>query len=153
MFEANVVNTDFFCESEVTDLTDGVAVIRPSGEGSEGGAEQSWRFDRCFMLTGHGPSSALVDSVLSGDCAHDAESWESTTRPGCAQTTPAPPCLRVSVLSSLIAVCGARHAECTLWARCLPRTITLATSACSRSRYTRLPNYLGTGRRSRTARI
>ena len=29
MFEANVVNTEFFCESEVTDLTDGVAVIRP----------------------------------------------------------------------------------------------------------------------------
>ena len=85
MFEANVVNTEFFCESEVTDLTDGVAVIRPSGEGSEGGAEQSWRFDRCFMLTGHGPSSPLVDSVLSGDCAHDAESWESTTRPGCAK--------------------------------------------------------------------
>eukprot|EP01043_Picozoa_sp_COSAG02_P052115 COSAG02_NODE_5571_length_4222_cov_8.387339_1_plen_466_part_00 len=101
----------FFCNSEVSSLTDGIATIIPSdnaadpirdhsdnfqvpasvdaGTDGQGGddegavpAVRQWAFDRCFMLTGHGPSESLVEQVLHGDVTHDDETWEATSRPG-----------------------------------------------------------------------
>ncbi len=101
----------FFCDSEVSSLADGIATIIPSAnaadpirdhsdnfqisasvdaatEGQESDAESAvpavwqWAYDRCFMLTGHGPSKSLVEQVLHGDVTHDDETWEATSRPG-----------------------------------------------------------------------
>lgn len=105
----------FFCDSEVSSLTGGIATIIPSANaadpirdhsdnfqvsasvdagtdrqdcGQEGGDEgampsvRQWAYDRCFMLTGHGPSESLVEQVLHGDVTHDDETWEANSRPG-----------------------------------------------------------------------
>ena len=43
---------------------------------------RQWKYDRCFMLTGHHPSESLVQQVLHGDATHDDETWEAISRPG-----------------------------------------------------------------------
>ena len=45
-------------------------------------AVRQWKYDRCFMLTGHRPSESLVQQVLHGDTTHDDETWEAISRPG-----------------------------------------------------------------------
>ena len=61
------------------------AAAAAAGEEEEGDESapvaQQWAYDRCFMLTGHGPSESIVEQVLHGDVAHD-ETWEALTRPG-----------------------------------------------------------------------
>lgn len=99
-------SVEFFCECEASSFSNGVATIVPSEQEADpirdhsdnfqasaslpaakesvaplaGG--QTWQFDRCFMLTGHGPDARLVEHVLGGDCAHDDETWECKTREG-----------------------------------------------------------------------
>ena len=52
-------------------------------DGAEGTPDlREWAYDRCFMLTGHGPSESLVEQVLHGNLSHDDLTWEAVSRPG-----------------------------------------------------------------------